>query len=301
MPVVGLVFDCWRVFGGPFACFGGGCAGLIAGGLVGVFWGVLAVLIVFLYTLGMSNATHTPKRLTRKQVNEGLDQFPIAGLLGGSSRELTAKQKAFAREVALGSTGAGAYRKVYSDKGSARTAGNNASKIKSNTGISLEIEAIKRAQEAEHIKNPLALRSLVIQTLVEVASNPDAKHSDRLAAVKILGGVTEVAAFSERKETKIIISSTDARAQILAELRLLANAHASDAKVIDSQASELLDELKTSNPEPHPAPIPQTSEQESRGFLHTIPLEQFPKNSNNQNINSTPQPPPHPFREDPPV
>jgi hypothetical protein len=194
-----------------------------------------------------------------------LDQFPIAGLLGGSSRELTAKQKAFAREVALGSTGAGAYRKVYSDKAKPKIAGNAASVLKQHSGIALEIDAIKRAQEAEHLKNPLALRSLVIQTLVEVASNPDAKHSDRLAAVKILGGVTEVAAFSEKKETKVIISSSNARAEILAELRLLANAHATDAKVIDAQASELLDELKTPNPEPHPAPSPQAQGPSSWG------------------------------------
>jgi hypothetical protein len=240
---------------------------------------------------------HTPKRLTRKQINEGLDSVPLAGLLGGSSKELTAKQKRFARDVALGATKADAYRNNYNVTSKA-TMISKPYALASDGRVRAEIEAIKRAQEAEHLKNPLALRSLVIQTLVEVASNPDAKHSDRLAAVKILGGVTEVAAFSEKKETKVIISSSNARAEILAELRLLANAHASDANVIDAQASELLDELKTPNPEPHPAPIPQASEEEFRGFLHAIPLEQFPENSN---INSTPQPPPHPFREDPPV
>ena len=167
--------------------------------------------------------------------------------------------------------------------------------------VKLEIEAIKRAQEAEHLKNPLALRALVIQTLVEVASNSDAKHSDRLQAVKILGGVTEVAAFTERKETKVITSSTDARAEILAELRTLANSHASDAKVIEAQASELLGELKSAQPEPHPTPTPQTAEEESSGTLHTIPPEQFSKNSNNQNNISSPATPTHAFREDPPV
>jgi hypothetical protein len=241
---------------------------------------------------------NTPKRLTRKQIEEGLDSVPLAGLLGGSSRELTAKQKRFAREVALGKTKADAYRNNYNVT-SAKTMIAAPYLLAADNRVKLEIEAIKRAQEAEHLKNPLALRSLVISTLVEVASNPDAKHSDRLAAVKILGGVTEVAAFSEKKETKVIISSSNAREQILAELRSLANAHATDAKVIESQALELLDELKTAQDEPHPAPIPQTSEEESRVLLHTIPLEQLPKNSNNQNINSTPQPPPHPFREDP--
>ena len=266
--------------------------GLIAGGLVALFWGVLAVLFLFLYTGGM----HTPKKLTRKQISEGLDSVPLAGLLGGSSKELTAKQKRFARDVALGKTKADAYRNNYNVT-SAKTMIAAPYLLAADNRVKLEIEAIKRAQEAEHLKNPLALRALVIKTLVEVASNPEAKHSDRLAAVKILGGVTEVSAFTERKETRVITSSIDARAQILAELRTLATAHASDARVIESQASELLDELKTAQAEAHPPPSPRASQEESRGVLHTIPLEQLPENSN---INSTPPPPPHPFREDPP-
>jgi hypothetical protein len=242
---------------------------------------------------------HTPKKLTRKQISEGLDSVPLAGLLGGTSKELTAKQKRFARDVALGKTKADAYRDNYNVT-SKHTMTSKPYHLAADDRVKAEIEAIKRAQEAEHLKNPLALRSLVIQTLVEVASNPDAKHSDRLAAVKILGGVTEVSAFTERKETRVITSSIDARAQILAELRTLATAHASDARVIEHQASELLDELKTAQAEAHPTPSPPASQEESRSVLHTIPLEQLPENSNNQNINSTPLPPPHPFREDPP-
>ena len=240
---------------------------------------------------------HTPKKLTRKQISEGLDSVPLAGLLGGSSKELTAKQKRFARDVALGKTKADAYRDNYK-AGSPHTLSRAPYILARDERVKQEIDAIKRAQEAEHLKNPLALRALVIKTLVEVASNPDAKHSDRLAAVKILGGVTEVSAFTERKETRVITSSIDARAQILAELRTLATAHASDARVIESQASELLDELKTAQPEAHPPPSPRASQQESRGVLHTIPLEQLPENSNINPNNNTPPPP---FQRRPPV
>ena len=223
--------------------------------------------------------TKPVKRLTRAQITEGLDTVPISGLLGGSSRELTAKQKAFARAVALGSTGADAYRKAYSKNAKPQTAGNNAVKIKAHTGVQLEIEAIKRAQEAEHLKNPAALRSLVIQTLVELATNPDAKEGTRLQAVKILGGVTEVAAFTERKETRVVTSSEDARARIMAELRALSNAAASDADVIEAQADSLLAEI-SSPAETHRTPTPQTGEQESPLPMHTIPLKQsqdFPR------------------------
>lgn len=243
----------------------------------------------------MNTTTKSPKRLTRKQITEGLDSVPVSSLLTGSNRELTGKQKAFARAVALGSTGADAYRTVYSDKAKPKTAGNAASLMKQHTGISLEIEAIRRAQEAEHIKNPAALRALVINTLVEVATNPDAKDAVRLQAVKILGTVTEIAAFTERKETKVITSSEDARAEIMAELRALSNADAID---VEAESAELLGELKRAADEvnTHPSPTPQTDEPESPIPMHTIPPELTLQNSD-----STPLTPPHPFREDPPV
>ena len=219
----------------------------------------------------MRDTTQTPKRLTRKQISEGLDSVPISGLLGGSSRELTAKQKKFEREVALGATKADAYRKHYNVTSKA-TMTSKPYALASDARVKAEIEAIKRAQEAEHLKNPLALRALVISTLVELATNPDAKDATRLQAVKILGGVTEVAAFTERKETKVVTSSQDARAEIMAELRALANTHATDARVIETEAEALLMEL--SQPaETHPSPTPQTSQQESPDLLHTIPLK----------------------------
>jgi hypothetical protein len=242
----------------------------------------------------MNESIKSPKRLTRKQIEEGLDSVPISYLVGSSSRELTAKQKTFAREVALGATGAEAYRKAYNTKALPKTQGNQAHKLKTRPDIGAEIEAIKRAQEAEHIKNPAALRSLVINTLVELATNPDAKDAVRLQAVKILGGVTEVAAFTERKETKVITSSHDARAEIMAELRALSNAQAID---VENEAASLLDELKSPVAETHPAPTPQTEEKQPSQYLHTIPHEPDPKNSNSDDPTpSNSEDPPSSFR-----
>jgi hypothetical protein len=239
----------------------------------------------------MNTNTQTPKRLTRKQIEEGLDTVPVSSLLSGSRRELTAKQAKFARDVALGATKADAYRNNYNVT-SKHTIVNKPYALARDERVKAEIEAIKRAQEAEHIKSPAALRSLVIQTLVEVATNPDTKDATRLQAVKILGGVTEVAAFTERKETKVITSSTDARAEIMAELRALTNAHASDARVIETEAEALLMEL--SQPaETHPSPTPPNAQQESLDLLHTIPLEPDPNFSN-------PTDPPPSTQEDPP-
>jgi hypothetical protein len=221
----------------------------------------------------MQNTTQSPKKLTRKQVQDGLDSVPVSALLTGSRKELTAKQARFARDVALGATKADAYRNNYNVTSKA-TMTSRPYALASDVRVKAEIEAIKRAQEAEHIKNPAALRLLVINTLVELATNPDTKDAVRLQAVKVLGGVTEVAAFTERKETTVITSSMDARAEVMAELRALANAHAMDAHVIDTQAADLLEELKPTAAATHPPPTTTRAEEESPVSIHTIPLEQ---------------------------
>ena len=55
---------------------------------------------------------------------------------------LTTKQKKFAEQVALGATGAEAYRVAYNAKGKPKTVGNHASNLKQHEGIRLEIERI---------------------------------------------------------------------------------------------------------------------------------------------------------------
>lgn len=183
----------------------------------------------------------TLKPLSRKQAREALETMPLDALLGsGVSRELTAKQKKFARAVAMGETGAGAYRAAYKTKAKPKVVGDAASKLKAHAGIAQEIEALKLAQAAAEYRTPAALRALVIQTLVEVATNGEEKAAVRVNAAKVLGTVTEVAAFTERKEVRTISSSEDARAKIMAELKTLM---LNSGEVVDIQANSLLDEL----------------------------------------------------------
>jgi hypothetical protein len=219
--------------------------------------------------------TPTPVKLTKAQIREGLDSVPVSHILGkGAARELTAKQKAFALEVAKGSTGAEAYRRAYNTKALPKTQGNQAHKLKARPDISAEIEAYQLALEGAKHRNPAALRELVIQSLVKVIIDPEAKPGQITAAAKVLGTVTEVAAFTERKEVRTITSSEDARAAIMAQLRDLSKASAEDAHIIDAQADDLMREL--SGADTHPPPAPQTVDVESRSALHTIPLEQPP-------------------------
>jgi hypothetical protein len=205
-------------------------------------------------------------------MKEALDTVPLDSLFTPSvSRELTAKQKGFARDVAKGATKAQAYRNHYNAK-SPHTMASKPYNLAADERVKAEIEAIRRALDAEHIKSPAALRALVINALVGVITNPDSQPGQITAAAKVLGTVTEVAAFTERREIKTITSSEDARAKIMAELRALTNAQAQDVSVIDAQADSLLSELA----EPHPTPTPQIADDGAPPDVHTIPHEQSP-------------------------
>lgn len=256
-------------------------------------------------------------KLTRKQIREGLETVPIEGILGKAvSSQLTAKQKKFAMEVAKGSTKADAYRKAYKADASRATLTGEPYRVAANPRVTAEIEAYQAAIEAARYRTPAALRELVIQSLVSVVINPETKDSVKVAAAKVLGTVTEVAAFTERKEVRTISSSEDARAKIMGELKRLINDSATDATIVETQADELLRELsgpdsldtppdsESSGGEPHPPATPPTVSSAPPPPIHTIP----PKVSPLDPISSHPTPfenapdqtPPPANWEDPP-
>jgi len=180
-------------------------------------------------------------KLTRKQLREAAETMPIEHILGADvSRQLTHKQRQFAHAVAKGSTKADAYRSAY-DVTSPRTMSSEPYRLADDPRVSREIEAYTLALETAKLRSPAALRELVIQSLVKVIVDPDSKPGQITAAAKVLGTVTEVAAFTERKEVRTISSSEDARARVMAELRGLITTGATDATVIE--ADSLLAEL----------------------------------------------------------
>jgi hypothetical protein len=119
-------------------------------------------------------------------------------------------------------------------------------RVAANPRVSAEIEALQLAEAAAALQTPAQLRALVIQTLVQTAIDPDTKPAVRVQAAKVLGTVTEVAAFTERKEVRTISSSEDARAKVLAEIKTLMLG-TNDAE--DIQARELLEELSDTGAE----------------------------------------------------
>ena len=212
-----------------------------------------------------------PSKLSRAQIREGLTQTPFIDIMGGAvNAKLTNKEKVFAMELAKGETGAAAYRKAYSSKGKATTQAVEACKLRKRPNISQMVDAYSLALEGQAYQTPAALRALVIESLVSVIIDPEANHSQVVAAAKVLGTVTEVAAFTERKEVTTITSSNDARARVMKQLRDMMSSEATD--IVENEAQSLEQELAAA----HATPMPPIEGSESLAHIHTIPLERSP-------------------------
>ena len=184
------------------------------------------------------------RKMTRAEIKSALEEMPDSMLLGATvSKELTPKQRAFAREVAKGKTKAQAYRDTYKPNATRATISSEPYAVASDPRVAREIAAYQAAMRAAEYRTPAHLRELVIQSLVEVMLREDAKPSEITAAAKVLGTVTEVAAFTERKEVRTIKTTDEARAHVLGQLRELVQAQATDAAMVDDGADSLLAEL----------------------------------------------------------
>jgi hypothetical protein len=203
------------------------------------------------------------KRLTREQIREGLAAVPVdvvlLGAAGAKSTKLTAKQKAFAEGLAMGKTKAAAYRDAYDSKGKPQTASRRGQELAKHGAIAAQVEALTLAAEAQKYATPAALRALVIQQLTAHAISDEVKPAQRLKALELLGKVTEVAAFTERRE---IIKTTDAgsaRAALLETLRQALRSSAIDAKIIETTPARVTGVTLSQGDElPGVQPAPQT-------------------------------------------
>ena len=208
-------------------------------------------------------------KLSRKAIDQGLDNLPLSVILGKTvSDGLTPSQRTFAKEVARGQRKVDAYKVAYPNAKSPNTLSREPYMLTRDPRIVKEIEAYELALEAAKHRTPAALRELVIQGLVQVALNPDAKDAVKVQALKTIGTITEVAAFTEQKVVRTISSSEDARAKVMQELRGLLTSGASDATIID--ADSLLAELDGSvniNAEP----LVETTEPEAQTPPHPDP------------------------------
>lgn len=209
--------------------------------------------------------------MNRKAIRETVQAKGIEQAMRLPKGTLTAKQKRFAEAVALGNTGADAYRLAYNAKGKPKTVGNHASALKQHEGIQREIERIERANELAALHSAAGLKSIVISTLAEIATSTEEKGAVRVQAVRAIGQLVGVDAFRETKRVEHVKDSGEIRAQILDQLKTMM---LGSADAVDVDADSLLEEL--SGPEPHPIPTPQDAEWDSDAHIHTIPHEPTP-------------------------
>jgi hypothetical protein len=186
------------------------------------------------------------KRLTRKEIEAGLEAMPmdtiLLGAVNAKTTKLTSKQRAFAKEVAMGNTKTGAYRKVYNSKGKPSTQSAEAQKLSKNPSIATQIEAFQLALEANQHITPASLRALAIHKITEKALDPNVPPAQQLKALELLGKITEVALFTERREVIQVSNSQEMKDKLLNSIRLaISSQGATDVEVDD--ADSLLAEI----------------------------------------------------------
>lgn len=210
--------------------------------------------------------------MNRKAIRQNVQSQGIEKAMRVPKGSLTPKMKRFAEEIALGETGAQAYRLAYSSKAKPKTAGDNASRLKADIRIQAEVERIERANELAALHSATGLRSIVISTLAEIATNPEEKAATRVQAVRSIGQLVGVDAFRETKRVEHVKDSGELRTQILDQLKTMM---LGTADAVDVDANSLLAEL--SEPEPHGAGTPPNAEWDSGAHIHSNPLEQSPE------------------------
>lgn len=228
----------------------------------------------------------SPKGISmkRSQITQALDTIPDAALLGAAaSKELTPKQRKFAREVAKGATKAEAYRRSYKAKPGPRTILTEPYKLAANPAVAREIEAYKAALEAQEYRTPAALRALIVQTLTQTILDPDVAPAVRVQAVRVLGTITEVSAFTHRTETTVIKKSDDAKAQLLSQLQDMMRTVNAEGT---TDAEALLAELER----PHRGGEAPDAVVTHRGSTHSIPHTESPISVDPPPVDTEPPP-----------
>ena len=146
------------------------------------------------------------QKLTRAQIKEGLDQIPVETLLSsgeGKQAKITHKQREFARAVAMGQSKANAYRVSHKAKPTKATITTEPYKLMRDPRITREVEAYRLALEAEKHRNPIQLKALLVQQLVQHSLDEDFPPAQRMKALQLIGQLFEVGAFLERKERQL--------------------------------------------------------------------------------------------------
>lgn len=202
------------------------------------------------------------KKLTRKQIAEGLEAVPLEvvllGAAGTNSPKLSPKDREFARQIALGESKASAFRKSRPSKGKPETQSRRGQELAKRGPVQAQIEAFKVAIERQKYATPAHLRALVIDQLTQTAISDATGTRERLRALELLGKITEVAAFTERREIVQVQDARQIKEKLLSSLRLAISSSALDVDPgpIENTAAETPPPPTTpESAEPSPAPL----------------------------------------------
>jgi stage V sporulation protein SpoVS len=251
-------------------------------------------------------------KISRSAIKQAIKETPIEQILLGSQNpdgvRLTKKQKDFARKVAEGKPKAQAYRESYDSNGKPTTEAVEGSKLASNPKIAQMISAFTMANQAREYLIPAQIRTMAIQNLVGIAIDEEEKTSNKLKALELIGKMSEVALFTERKELIHTNNSADIKEKLIEGLRLAFSNARGVNDLAKRKAESLLVELSDPNPpidaeevmiEPAtpsaigessdpPDPDPQISTNFGVETLHSNPLKESPADSLLADLTITP-------------
>ena len=218
-------------------------------------------------------------KMSRTEIREALNQIPLETIIQGEGkkRTLTAKQRGFIKDVAMGQTKAQAYRNNYNTKASPKVVGNDASKLASNPVISLEVEAFKTALMAREYQESTKLKAFIMHQLTLHALNEDNPPASRIRSLELLGKSYDVGLFVDRKEVTTINNSSDIKAKLIEQLKdaMYKNSITID---YDSSGESLLDEISRGSEKnsqvDSETPTPEMSVRDVTLDVHTIPDSQ---------------------------
>lgn len=235
-----------------------------------------------------------PIKISRSAIKQAIKQTPIEQILVGAHNadkvNLTKKQKDFARKVAEGKPKAQAYRETYNSTGKPQTEAQEGNRLAKDPKISAMISAFQVANEAREYLIPAQIRTMAIQNLVGIAIDEEEKTSNKLKALELIGKMSEVALFTERKELIHTNNSEDIKAKLLEGLRLAFSNTRGMNDLAKSKAQSLLVELSDAkamtideespapltiqDPADPPHPDPQISDDSSVKTMHSNPLKE---------------------------
>ena len=231
-----------------------------------------------------SNKPANKIKMSRSQIREALDQIPLETIIGGEGkkRTLTAKQRGFIKDVALGETKAQAYRNNYNTKASPKVVGNNAHNLSINNGIAREIEAFKVALMAREYQEGTKLKAFIMHQLTLHALNEDNPPASRIRSLELLGKSYDVGLFMEARKESTINNSVDIKAKLMEQLKdiMYKNSITID---YDMSGESLLDEISGNQKENVVAgddgPTPEMSVRGGASDTHTIPDSESTENN----------------------